>query len=52
MTKETRDKIFEKADGKRMMPMLFVDDEYIGSYDEVLALEESGKLDAIINAMP
>eukprot|EP00054_Salpingoeca_dolichothecata_P031713 m.264383 g.264383 ORF g.264383 m.264383 type:complete len:407 (-) comp27777_c0_seq1:167-1387(-) len=43
MTKETRDKIFEKA-GTKKTPMLFIDDEYIGGWDEVSQMNETGEI--------
>jgi glutaredoxin-related protein len=47
MTKEVRDKIFKKA-GTRVTPVLFVDDEFVGGYDQVNELDECGKLDKIM----
>eukprot|EP00051_Salpingoeca_urceolata_P006414 m.84877 g.84877 ORF g.84877 m.84877 type:complete len:420 (+) comp14821_c0_seq1:324-1583(+) len=47
MTKEKRDLIFEKA-GTKKTPMLFIDDEYIGDYDRVVELNETGELDDIL----
>ncbi|EDQ90295.1 uncharacterized protein MONBRDRAFT_36696 [Monosiga brevicollis MX1] len=46
MDKATRDAIFEKA-GTRELPMLFVDDEYVGGYDQVMDLNESNQLEKI-----
>ena len=46
MSKEDRDKIFEKA-GTRTTPMLFVDDEFVGGYDKCAEMEENGELDNI-----
>lgn len=47
MEKEHRDKIFKKA-GTRVTPMLFVDDEFVGGYDQVAELDECGELDKIM----
>eukprot|EP00730_Choanoeca_flexa_P015679 TRINITY_DN7253_c0_g1_i1.p1 TRINITY_DN7253_c0_g1~~TRINITY_DN7253_c0_g1_i1.p1 ORF type:complete len:447 (+),score=121.85 TRINITY_DN7253_c0_g1_i1:81-1343(+) len=47
MEKSQRDAIFEKA-GTRQLPMLFVDDEYIGGYDKVMDLNESNELIKIL----
>lgn len=43
MNKETRDRIFAKA-GERVTPLLFIDDEFIGGYDKIIELNESGDL--------
>ena len=37
MDREERNRIFEKA-GVRKTPMLFIDDQYVGDYDDVSAL--------------
>ena len=34
MDREERNRIFEKA-GVRKTPMLFIDDQYVGDYDDV-----------------
>ena len=38
------DEMIKKANGKRTIPQIFFDDQHIGGYDEVRALEKSGKL--------
>ena len=43
MNKETRDKIFKKS-GSRVTPQLFIDDEFVGGYDDIVELNESGEL--------
>lgn len=43
-----RDAIFEKV-GTRVLPIVLVDDKYIGDYDKLQELEEVGQLDAILN---
>ena len=37
MDREERNRIFEKA-GVRKTPMLFIDDQYVGDYDDVSVL--------------
>ena len=39
-----RDEMIKKANGKRTIPQIFFDDEHIGGYDEVRALEKENKL--------
>lgn len=41
----TRDKI-EKQTGWMTVPMIFIDDEFIGGFDDASALDKSGQLDA------
>eukprot|EP00043_Microstomoeca_roanoka_P006584 m.64049 g.64049 ORF g.64049 m.64049 type:complete len:304 (-) comp13474_c2_seq4:273-1184(-) len=48
MDKADRDAVFEKA-GTRQLPMLFVDDEYVGGYEEVMDLNESNQLEKVVN---
>ena len=38
------DEMIKKAKGKRTIPQIFFDDEHIGGYDEVRALEKENKL--------
>ena len=40
MDREERNRIFEKA-GVRMTPMLFIDDQYVGNFDDVSILVSS-----------
>jgi len=48
LTREDREAVFEKA-GTRVLPIVYVDDKYIGDNDAVQCLEEAGKLNAILN---
>ncbi len=38
------DEMSKKANGKRTIPQIFFDEEHIGGYDEVRALEKENKL--------
>ena len=38
------DEMINKAKGKRTIPQIFFDDQHIGGYDEVRALEKENKL--------
>ena len=38
------DEMIEKSNGKRTIPQIFFDEEHIGGYDEVRALEKENKL--------
>ena len=37
-----------KANGKRTIPQIFFDDQHIGGYDEVRALEKENKLQEML----
>ena len=41
-----RDEMVERSGGRRTVPQIFIDGEYIGGSDELYALERAGKLDA------
>lgn len=47
LTKEDREAVFEKA-GTRVLPIVYVDDKYIGDNDTIQMLEEQGKLNGIL----
>jgi len=51
MEREDREAVFRKA-GTRALPIVYVDDKYVGDYDEVNRLEEEGKLDTILRYNP
>ena len=42
------DEMIKKANGKRTIPQIFFDDEHIGGYDEVRALEKENKLQDLL----
>ena len=44
-----RDEMIKKANGKRTIPQIFFDDQHIGRYDEVRALEKENKLQDLLN---
>ena len=43
------DEMIKKAKGKRTIPQIFFDDQHIGGYDEVRALEKENKLQDLLN---
>jgi len=43
------EEMIKKASGKRTIPQIFFDDQHIGGYDEVRALEKENKLQDILN---
>ena len=42
------DEMIKKANGKKTIPQIFFDDQHIGGYDEVRALEKANKLKEMI----
>lgn len=42
----------ERAGGRDTLPQIFIDDQPIGGCDELVALERSGDLDALLDAQP
>lgn len=47
MDKSDRDRVFKKA-GTRDLPIIFVNDVYIGDYDKCMELEDQQKLDDVL----
>ena len=43
-----RDEMIKKANGKRTIPQIFFDDQHIGGYDDVRALEKESKLQDLL----
>ena len=42
------DEMINKANGKRTIPQIFFDDQHIGCYDEIRALEKENKLQDLL----
>ncbi|MBE9041575.1 glutaredoxin 3 [Oscillatoriales cyanobacterium LEGE 11467] len=45
---DARDKMSERANGKRSLPQIFIDDLHVGGCDDLYALEDRGKLDPLL----
>lgn len=45
-----RDAMIEKAGGRRTVPQIFIGDKHVGGCDDLYALEQQGKLDALLQA--
>ena len=43
-----REKMSDRANGKRSLPQIFIDDNSIGGCDDLYLLEEENKLDSLI----
>ena len=42
------DEMIKKANGKRTIPQIFFDEQHIGGYDEVRALEKENRLQDLL----
>ena len=43
------DEMIKKANGRRTIPQIFFDNQHVGGYDEVRALEKENKLQDLLN---
>ena len=47
---ELRQQMIERARGRTTVPQIFIGDTHVGGCDELVALEQAGRLDALIAA--
>jgi glutaredoxin 3 len=45
-----RAKMSERANGRRSVPQIFINDQHIGGCDDIHALDSQGKLDDLLTA--
>jgi glutaredoxin 3 len=45
-----RDKMAQRAKGKRSVPQIFINDRHVGGCDDIHALDRQGKLDELLAA--
>lgn len=45
-----RDKMADRANGRRSLPQIFINDYHIGGCDDIHALDRQGKLDELLFA--
>lgn len=43
-----RNKMADRANGKRSVPQIFINDHHVGGCDDIYALDRQGKLDALL----
>lgn len=43
-----RQEMMEKANGRHTVPQIFVGEHHVGGFDDLYALEQDGKLDALL----
>ncbi len=46
---DARTLMIERADGRRTLPQIFIDNEGIGGCDDLYTLENENKLDTLLN---
>ena len=49
---ETKQVMVQRASGRTTVPQIFIDGEHIGGSDDLMALENAGKLDAKLGVQP
>ena len=47
---DARDKMAERANGRRTVPQIFIDNQWVGGCDDIHLLESEGKLDKLLAA--
>ncbi len=45
-----RPEMVKRANGSRTVPQIFIDDKHIGGCDDLYALDDTGRLDALLKA--
>lgn len=48
-TPGAREQMIERAGGRRTVPQIFVDGNYLGDSDAIIALDRAGKLDPLLS---
>lgn len=48
MDADARKEMDAKSHGARTVPQIFIGDTHVGGFDELYALEQAGKLDALL----
>ncbi len=47
--REKREEMLSRSNGKTTYPQIFVGETHVGGCDDLFALEQAGKLDALLN---
>jgi glutaredoxin 3 len=48
--RELRQQMMQRANGRHTVPQIFIGDQHIGGFDDINALERSGRLDPLLAA--
>ncbi|MEH2219660.1 MAG: glutaredoxin 3 [Nostoc sp.] len=46
-----RNKMAQRANGRRSLPQIFINDDHIGGCDDIQALDSQGKLDELLTTV-
>ena len=46
---QAREEMAQRADGRRSLPQIFVEEQHIGGCDDLYSLESRGQLDSLLN---
>lgn len=46
---ERRDEMLNRSHGRRTVPQIFIDNRHIGGCDDLYALDDAGRLDALLS---
>ncbi len=47
---QARDEMAERANGRRTLPQIFINDQHLGGCDDLYALDRQGKLDQLLQS--
>jgi glutaredoxin 3 len=47
---DKRDEMISRSNGMRTVPQIFIDGHHIGGSDDLIALDQSGELDLLLNS--
>jgi glutaredoxin 3 len=45
-----RDEMMSKTGGRKTVPQIFINDTHVGGFDDLHALDQAGKLDALLES--
>jgi glutaredoxin 3 len=45
-----RDEMLSRANGRHTVPQIFIDDHHVGGCDDLVALDQAGRLDPLLRA--
>jgi glutaredoxin 3 len=45
-----RDEMLSRANGRHTVPQIFIDDQHVGGCDDLVALDQAGRLDPLLRA--
>lgn len=48
--KAKREEMLAKSNGKKTYPQIFIGETHVGGCDDLIALDDAGKLDPLLNA--